>query len=198
MADFWLCFFPMFVAVDAVGILPLFMHLTEGVERQAVRKVIVQSMITALVVALVFLALGRWIFQYLGITVADFLIAGGILLFTLTVIDVITVEKRIAQVDADSLGAVPIGVPLIVGPAVLTTIFVLVGEYGAVPTVAAAVVNIVIAGGVFWLAEPINRLLGRSGSRTLSKLAGILLAAIAVMMVRKGIMMLWQDISITP
>jgi len=188
----------MFVAVDAVGILPLFMHLTEGVERQAVRKVIVQSMITALVVALVFLALGRWIFQYLGITVADFLIAGGILLFTISVIDVITVEKRIAQVDADSLGAVPIGVPLIVGPAVLTTIFVLVGEYGAVPTVAAAVVNIVIAGGVFWLAEPINRLLGRSGSRTLSKLAGILLAAIAVMMVRKGIMMLWQDISITP
>jgi len=198
MNDFWLCFFPMFVAVDAVGVLPLFMHLTEGVAQQAVRKVIVQSMITALVVALVFLVLGRWIFEYLGITVADFLIAGGILLFTISVIDVITVEKRIAQVDADSLGAVPIGVPLIVGPAVLTTIFVLVGEYGAVPTVAAAVVNIVIAGGVFWLAEPINRLLGRSGSRTLSKLAGILLAAIAVMMVRKGIMMLWQDISITP
>jgi multiple antibiotic resistance protein len=193
-----LCFFPMFVAVDAVGILPLFMHLTEGVERQAVRKIIVQSIITALVVALVFLALGRWIFQYLGITVADFLIAGGILLFTISVIDVITVEKRIAQVDADSLGAVPIGVPLIVGPAVLTTIFVLVGEYGAVPTVAATVVNIVIAGGVFWLAAPIHRILGRSGSRALSKLAGILLAAIAVMMVRRGILMLWQGISTTP
>lgn len=198
MEAFWLCFFPMFVAVDAVGILPLFMHLTEGVERQAVRKIIVQSIITALVVALVFLALGRWIFQYLGITVADFLIAGGILLFTISVIDVITVEKRIAQVDADSLGAVPIGVPLIVGPAVLTTIFVLVGEYGAVPTVAATVVNIVIAGGVFWLAAPIHRILGRSGSRALSKLAGILLAAIAVMMVRRGILMLWQGISTTP
>jgi multiple antibiotic resistance protein len=78
MEAFWLCFFPMFVAVDAVGILPLFMHLTEGIERQAVRKVIVQSMITALVVALMFLALGRWIFEYLGITAADFLIAGGI------------------------------------------------------------------------------------------------------------------------
>ena len=198
MADFWLCFFPMFVAVDAVGILPLFMHLTEGVDRQAVRKIIVQSMITALVVALVFLALGRWIFQYLGITVADFLIAGGVLLFTISVIDVITVEKRIAQVDADGLGVVPIGVPLIVGPAVLTTIFVLVGEYGIMPTVAATVANIVIAGGVFWLAAPIHRILGRSGSRALSKLAGILLAAIAVMMVRKGILMLWQGISITP
>ena len=188
----------MFVAVDAVGILPLFMHLTEGVDRQAVRKIIVQSMITALVVALVFLALGRWIFQYLGITVADFLIAGGVLLFTISVIDVITVEKRIAQVDADGLGAVPIGVPLIVGPAVLTTIFVLVGEYGIMPTVAATVANIVIAGGAFWLAAPIHRILGRSGSRALSKLAGILLAAIAVMMVRKGILMLWQGIAITP
>ena len=195
MADFWMCFLPMFVAVDAVGILPLFMHLTEGVERHAVRRIIVQSMVTALVVALLFLLLGRWIFRYLGITVADFLIAGGILLFTISVIDIITVEKRIAQVESDSLGAVPIGVPLIVGPAVLTTIFVLVGEYGFMPTVAATVVNIVIAGAVFWLAEPINRILGRSGSRALSKLAGILLAAIAVMMVRKGVLILWQGAS---
>ena len=191
MTDFWLCFFPMFVAVDAVGVLPLFMHLTEGIDPRTVRRIIVQSMVTALVVALVFLAVGQWIFHYLGITVADFLIAGGILLFTISVIDVITVEKRVAQVDADSLGAVPIGVPLIVGPAVLTTIFVLVGEYGVAPTVAATVVNIVIAGAVFWLAGPINRVLGRSGSRALSKLAGILLAAIAVMMVRKGIFMVW-------
>jgi multiple antibiotic resistance protein len=195
MADFWLCFFPMFVAVDAVGTLPLFMHLTQGVERLAVRKVIVESMVTALVVALVFLAIGKWIFEYLGITVADFLIAGGILLFTISVIDIITAEKRITQIEADSMGAVPIGVPLIVGPAVLTTIFILVGQYGILPTVAATVVNIVFAGCVFWLSGPINRILGRSGSRALSKLAGILLAAIAVMMVRKGMMMLWQGIS---
>jgi multiple antibiotic resistance protein len=193
MEAFWLCFFPMFVAVDAVGVLPLFMHLTEGVERHAVRKVIVQSMVTALVVSLAFLAVGKWIFEYLGITVADFLIAGGILLFTISLIDIITVEKTISQIDADSMGAVPIGVPLIVGPAVLTTIFILVSEYGIVPTVAANVVNIVIAGGVFWLAKPIYRILGRSGSRALSKLAGILLAAIAVMMVRRGIVMLWQQ-----
>ena len=194
MHDFWLCFFPLFVAVDAVGILPLFMHLTEGVEPRVVRRVIVQSMVTALAVALAFLAVGQWVFHYLGITVADFLIAGGILLFTISLTDVITVEKRVAQVDTDSLGVVPIGVPLIVGPAVLTTIFVLVGEYGVAPVVAATVVNIGIAGAVFWLSEPIHRLLGRSGSRALSKLAGILLAAIAVMMVRKGLIMLWQAV----
>jgi len=194
MSDFWFCFFPLFVAVDAVGILPLFMHLTEGVDPRAVRRIIVQSMVTALAVALAFLAVGQWVFHYLGITVADFLIAGGILLFTISLTDVITVEKRVAQVDTDSLGVVPIGVPLIVGPAVLTTIFVLVGEYGVVPVVAAAVVNIVIAGAVFWLSGPIHRILGRSGSRALSKLAGILLAAIAVMMVRKGLIMLWQAV----
>ncbi len=194
MHDFWLCFFPLFVAVDAVGILPLFMHLTEGADPRAVRRIIVQSMVTALAVALAFLAVGQWVFHYLGITVADFLIAGGILLFTISLTDVITVEKRVAQVDTDSLGVVPIGVPLIVGPAVLTTIFVLVGEYGVAPVVAATVVNIGIAGAVFWLSEPIHRLLGRSGSRALSKLAGILLAAIAVMMVRKGLIMLWQAV----
>jgi len=97
MEAFWLCFFPMFVAVDAVGILPLFMHLTEGVEPRVVRRVIVQSMVTALAVALAFLAVGQWVFHYLGITVADFLIAGGILLFTISLSDVIAVEKRVPR-----------------------------------------------------------------------------------------------------
>jgi len=83
-----------------------------------------------------------------------------------------------------------LGVPLIVGPAVLTTILILVQEYGPLATVAALIVNILIAGFTFWLYAPIISLLGKSGTRTVSKLAALLLAAIAVMMVRKGVMLL--------
>ena len=77
MKSFWLCFVPLFVAVNAFGVLPLFINLTEGVEPQKIRRVVFQSMVTALIVALAFIALGTIILNLLGITVADFMIAGA-------------------------------------------------------------------------------------------------------------------------
>lgn len=199
MKNFWLCFFPIFVAVDAIGLLPMFMSFTEGLAKQKIRRVIIQSVITATVVALVFLGVGRFILETLGITVADFMIAGGTLLFIISLNDLLSTEKTASQIDPDSLGAVPLGVPLIVGPAVLTTILILVSEYGIVPTVTALIVNIVIAGLVFLSSEPIIRLLGKSGAKTVSKIADLLLAAIAVMMVRKGLtLIIMGKMGITP
>ena len=68
MKSFWLCFVPLFVAVDAIGILPLFMNLTEGIEQRKIRNIIIQSMITALIVALAFIAVGTAILKLLGIS----------------------------------------------------------------------------------------------------------------------------------
>ncbi len=187
MRSSWLCFFPMFVAVDAVGVLPLFLHLTAGLDHAKTRRVIAQSVATATVVALVFLVIGKYILEFLGVTVADFMVAGGALLFVLSLTDLIFEKRSFFQGNQETLGAVPLGVPLIVGPAVITTIFILVGEHGLAPTVAATIANIAIAGVAFWLAVPLHRVLGSSGTRTISKLASLLLAAIGVMMVRKGI-----------
>ena len=190
MTGFWLCFLPLFVAVDAVGVLPIFMALTEGLDTARTRRVALQSVLTAAVVALLFVALGKLVLDFLGVTVADFLIAGGVLLFAISLSDLLAVEKRRRWTAAEGLGAVPLGVPLIVGPAVLTTTIVLLGEHGAGPTVAAMLANIGVAGVVFWLSGPLSRFLGKAGSRTLSKLAALLLAAIAVRMVRKGVLMM--------
>jgi multiple antibiotic resistance protein len=190
MTKFWLCFFPIFVAIDAIGVLPMFMTFTEGLEKSRIRRIIIQSVVTAAIVALVFLAVGKIILNILGITVSDFMIAGGTLLFIISLNDLLTMETKSRQIDPESLGAVPLGVPLIAGPAVLTTILILVNEYGSLATVAALIVNIVITGVTFWLSEPIIRLLGKSGAKTVSKLGALLLAAIAVMMVRKGLMLL--------
>lgn len=190
MNKFWLCFFPIFMAVNAIGVLPMFMTFTDGLDRPKINRIIVQSVITATIVSLIFLAVGKIILDLLGITVSDFMIAGGTLLFIISLSDLISTEKRDSHIDPDSLGAVPLGVPLIVGPAVLTTILILVSEYGPYATVAALIVNILLTGLTFWLYAPIIRLLGKSGAKTVSKLAALLLAAIAVMMVRKGIMLL--------
>jgi multiple antibiotic resistance protein len=190
MNKFWFCFFPIFMAVNVIGVLPMFMSFTEGLDRPKINRIIVQSVMTATIVAVIFLVIGKVILDLLGITVSDFMIAGGTLLFIISLNDLVYMERRWSQIDPESLGAVPLGVPLIVGPAVLTTILILVSEYGPLATVAALIVNIMIAGLTFWLYAPIMRLLGKSGARTVSKLAALLLAAIAVMMVRKGVMLL--------
>lgn len=190
MLNFWLCFVPLFVAVDPIGVLPMFMGLTEGVARSRIHRTILQSVLTALIVGLSFLGLGKLILKYLGITIADFMIAGGVLLFALSLSDLLSAEKKQRRVDPDNLGPVPIGVPLIVGPAVLTTAMLLVDEHGLAPTVTALVVNVLLAGAVFWTADFIYKILGKIGAKIVSKLASLLLAAIAVMMVRKGIAVL--------
>lgn len=197
MNKFWFCFFPIFMAVNVIGVLPMFMSFTEGLGRPKINRIIVQSVVTATIVAVIFLAIGKIILDLLGVTVSDFMIAGGTLLFIISLDDLMSMERRWSQIDPESLGAVPLGVPLIVGPAVLTTILILVQQYGPLATVAALIVNILIAGFTFWLYAPIIRLLGKSGARTVSKLAALLLATIAVMMVRKGVMLLLADFKIT-
>jgi len=168
----------------------MFVSLTEGLSPSQIKRIIWQSVITAMIVALLFLAIGKMIFVLLGITVADFMIAGGVLLFMISLSDMLAVEKRQRRVDTESLGAVPLGVPLMVGPAVLTTILILVSEYGPAATISATIANILIAGLVFWLSGSIIQILGNTGAKTISKLASLLLAAIAVMMVRKGVILL--------
>jgi multiple antibiotic resistance protein len=187
LSNFWLCFVPLFVAVDAIGVLPIFISLTDGIEKKQRFKIVSSSIITATVVGLLFLFVGEAVLTLLGITVADFMIAGGIILFLISVGDLLNVEKPLRRSQAESLGPVPIGVPLIVGPAVFTTIMLLTREYGFMSTAAAMIVNIGIAGSIFFLSGFIMRFIGVSGSKIISKVASLFLAAIAVMMVRKGL-----------
>jgi len=188
MKEFWLCFVPLFVAVDAIGVLPMFMTLTKEIDNTKIPRVIYQSVITAVIVAFLFLIAGRALLNLLGITVADFMIAGGILLFVISISDILSTEKNMRQIDPESLGAVPIGVPLITGPAVLTTSIILLDGYGFMLTSAAILINVIIAGVVFFFSKFIHGLLGKAGAKTFSKIASLLLASIAVMIVRKGIM----------
>ena len=164
------------------------MSLTEGIQRPRVRRIILQSVFSAAAVALLFLALGKGLLRYLGVTVADFMVAGGALLFGLSVSELLTTTKQQSGVDPESLGAVPLGVPLLAGPAVLTTAILLIDQYGPVPTGLAIVLNLLFAGLVFWASGAIYRVLGKTGAKIISKLASLLLAAIAVMMVRKGVL----------
>lgn len=187
MNTFWLCFVPLFVAVDAVGIMPMFLALTDGLDSKRLRTVILQSVLTASTIAVLFILGGPVLLRFLGITVPDFMIAGGLLLLAISLSDLLTGEKRLRETDVSSLGAVPIGIPLITGPAVLTTCILLANTHGKLITTTAVVLNIVLAGLIFGFADPITKRIGRTGSKTVSKVASMLLAAIAVMLMRKGV-----------
>ena len=183
-----LSFIPLFVAVDAIGVLPIFVSLTEGLDKQQKNKIVVQSMVTAFLLAVSFILVGKLVFKLLGISIGDFMVAGGALLFCIAIIDLMnpTKERRMPVKD---LGAVPIGTPLIVGPAVLTTSLVIISEYGLLPTVIAVIGNILFAGLIFSGSYWLIKTLGEAGTKALSKIMSLLLAAIAVMLMRKGIML---------
>ncbi len=179
-------FIPLFVAMDIFAVLPIFTSITSDMTDGEKKTVIRQSTITALVVSLAFVAVGEAVFRILGITVDDFKIAGGLVLLVLAIIE-LRGQSGERRKPHDTVGVVPIGVPLIVGPAVLTTLIVLIDHYGIIPTVISLVLNLLVVWGALLSAQGITRLIGKNGIVAISKVMALLLAAIAVMMIRIGL-----------
>jgi len=186
MKGFLLAFVPIFIAVDPLGILPIFLSLAEGLDARSRRRAVVESVITASLLAVGFVVLGKSLFALLGVSVDDFFVAGGALLFLIATLDLVSGRKMAREGGA--IGVVPLGTPLIVGPAVLTTALMLVDVYGIAATLSAVIANVLLAGGLLLCAGGLTRLLGQTGIRAGSKIVSLILAAIGVMMIRKGIL----------
>jgi multiple antibiotic resistance protein len=184
--NFLLALIPIFVAMDAIGVLPFFLSFTEGMKAVERKKIIRESILTGFVVSLGFLAVGKFIFAVIGITISDFKVAGGGILLVIAIHDLLFPERKGSIVD-ETVGVVPLGVPLIVGPAVLTTTIISVDTYGYIPTIISLIINLIFAGWVFSRADLLIRLLGEGGAKGVGKVVSLLLAAIAVMMIRMGI-----------
>ena len=179
-------FIPLFVAIDVLGIVPVFLSLTDGMNRRQKHTLITQATFTALAVSVLFVFGGRLIFNFLGITENDFRVGGGIVLLVLSVSDLLFSPSRQRRPDS-SAGIVPIGIPLIVGPAALTTILILVDSKGYVVTILSLFVNLFIVWIVFRYSEVVVRMMGDAGSKAVAKVAALFMAGIAVMMIRVGL-----------
>ena len=186
LTNILMAFIPVFVAVDAIGTLPILLSLTQGLDRRLKHRIILQSMLTALCLAVGFILVGKLVFRALGILMGDFMIAGGVILFCLAIIDIVNPIKR-RRAPENDFGVVPLGTPLLAGPAVLTTSMLAVSEYGLLPTLISVVANILLAGLLFRFSLVLIKLLGESGAKAMSKVSNLLLAAIAVMLIRKGL-----------
>ncbi len=184
---FLLAFIPLFVAFDAIGIVPMYIGLTEGIDSKLKSKLILNASIAAFVICLSFLLIGNAMFNFLGISVNDFRIAGGIILLVLSINDLLFYSSRVRDIKTEDVGIVPLGIPLIAGPAVLTTILISKNEHGFYYTILALVINMIITYLALLKADTVKKLLRESGSKAFAKVASLFLAAIAVMMIRVGI-----------
>ena len=187
-----LSFIPIMVALDAPGTLPLYVAMTEGIKKHERRTIVRQSILTALLITIGFVFLGRAVFQALGILVEDFMIAGGIVLLIIAVSEIVRAGERKILISP-TIGVVPFGTPLIAGPATLTTTLVLVGTYGYFPVILSLIANILLAWAIFAQADRIIKYIGISGSRAFAKVASLILAAFAVKMIRSGIFKFISD-----
>jgi len=185
--NYIMTFIPIFVAVNAVSVLPIFLTLTADLKPRFRNQVLMKSIVTATAIAVAFIFVGKLVFNIIGVTVADFKIAGGILLFIMSISYILPGGAQHGKhLEKEDIGVFPLGIPLITGPAVLTACLVLIDEYGVMPTLVSFLINVIIAWIIFANAGRIIKLLGKSGSHAFSKVGDILLAAFAVMMIRSG------------
>lgn len=187
MTGFLLSFIAIFAALDPVGALPMYVSMTHGLSEKERRRIIHQSMLVALVVAIAFMFVGETIFKHLGITLYDFKIAGGIVLLLISLADLVGSSSEVKSRATGQTGIVPLAVPLITGPAVLTTLLFQSTHVGYWLTIAALLSNYLIAWQLLYHSPGVTRLIGKDGTVVISKIAALLLAAISISMIRSGV-----------
>ena len=186
MDQFWHAFVPLCVAFDGVGLLPLFWGLSQRLSPRERRRAVSEAVITALIVAIAFLLVSRAVFSLMGLRLADVMVAGGAILSVLSLRDLLLPGKP-SKRHYESPGVVPLGVPLLAGPAVLTMVLLVRDRYGWPVTLAALVANMALVWGLLRSADWLMRQLGRDGAQVISKITSLILTAFGVMLIREGI-----------
>jgi multiple antibiotic resistance protein len=197
-------FVTLLVVVDPVGLAPPFLALTYRFPRAARLQVGLRGCLIALAILAGTALVGDWLLGKLGISLPAFRIAGGLLLFTIAFEMLFSLRKERDSKDAEqaveehvrNIAAFPLAIPLMAGPGALTATILLAGRAHGDPMMLVgllAVIAVVIAicGLVFLFAGRIERLLGVTGNVVLSRLLGVILAALAVQFVIDGIRAVW-------
>jgi len=194
----------LFVVVDPIGLAPTFLAVTEGLPRRAKWSVALRASIIAGAILIGFALLGDWLFRTLGISLPAFRIAGGLLLFAIAFEMVFGIRMRRESQAAEeaveehvrNVAAFPLAIPLLAGPGAITAVVLLAGRAAGNLLLTGLVLGVVVVVALscfvaFILAGRISRLLGMTGNIVLSRLLGVLLAALAVQYVVDGIRAVW-------
>ena len=177
----------LFIIVDPLGNLPILVSLTENMDRKERKRTFQVAVATGIILLLFFALLGEQILIIFRISMQSFMIAGGILLLLIAMRMLLTGSWNGGETSQQSVGVVPIAIPLLVGPGAITTTILNIRLFGVAVTVA----SVLIVFSIVWLTlrfiDQIHRLLGRSGSLIISRVMALIIAAIAVEYILEGI-----------
>jgi multiple antibiotic resistance protein len=192
-------FVTLLVVIDPVGMAPMFLALTQRMAAPARRRIAVRACIIAAAVLIGFVLGGNWLLLQLGISPPAFRIAGGLLLFSIAseMIFGVRTERQSktaeqAREEHHDVAAFPLAVPLMAGPGAISATVLLAGRAGGQPAALAVLIAVIVANmlvclGAYLVATRIERLFGMTGINVLSRLLGLLLAALAVQFIVDGI-----------
>lgn len=191
-------FVTMFVVIDPIGLAPLFVALTQGMTDQERRAIAVRATATGVIILLAFAAFGEALLGFVGISMPAFRVAGGILLF-LTALEMLferRTKRRESQSDAEDVArddpsVFPLAIPLIAGPGAIASVILLMGQRpgleGTVMVLGVTGFVLLIVLAFFMVSGPIERVLGKTGITVVTRLLGMLLAALSVQFVLDGL-----------
>ncbi len=175
----------MFIVMDSLGNIPIFYsmlgNLNEKIKHDRIKKIIIASSI----ILIFFLMFGNLILSFFNITLSDFKLAGGIILFIIALKFILGIRILEHQKN-HSFAIVPIATPLIVGPGVITTVIILTNIYGFFITLIASLLNLALTLLILKKSQFLFTFLGKQGSDILSRIMGLILAAIAVNFIKAG------------
>lgn len=190
----------LFVVIDPVGTVPLFLSLTRHLDPLARRQVATRCVVASGFVLAAFLVLGHGLLAVLGIGLPAFRLAGGIVVFLFGLQMIFETEQKNKTAHGESghdLAIFPLAFPAVAGPAAMLTV-VLVSEPGHSTLLGRGLIGLILAGilaftwVMFLLADPIQRLLGKAGANLISRVLGMLLAALAAQTALDGLSQYYQ------
>ena len=189
-------FVALFVIIDPIGLTPIFVALTQGMDQQLRRKIAIRAIAVSGFIITLFILFGETVLGFIGISMPAFRVAGGVLLF-LTALDMLfqrRSERRENQTEdkiIDDPSVFPLAIPLITGPGAIATVILIAGaKPGLIGIASAGIVSTLVLISVFIFfssASGLERLLGRTGIGVLTRLLGMLLAALSVQFVLEGL-----------
>jgi multiple antibiotic resistance protein len=182
----------LFVVVNPIGKIPLFITLTEKMEKENKKLVSKNAIITTAVLLTAFAIAGIQLLSIFGISIFSFMVAGGVLLFIISIEFLTYGEWRYgdSSITGDS-GIVPLAFPLLAGPGAITTVIISLQTYGWIVSIISVVFVVLVTYLVLQLENTILRILGRKGSLVTTRVFAIFLAAIAVQYIVEGIRQLF-------
>ena len=181
-------FFAVFGVMDPVGNTPVFISLTSKLDKKAREKLATEAIIRAGIILTIFVFLGNAVLNAFHISLESFRIAGGLVLVLLGLQIMFGVAMEHERPDADGdISVVPLAMPLIAGPGMITLAVILSKEYGYLATLVGIAANLVLTKILFHFSGIIVRVLGKKGSMAFAKVMGLILVAIGVEFIRSAL-----------